>query len=37
MTFSILALGVVGSMMTIGFIAFCGFALYDTFFNKEAC
>lgn len=36
MTFSMLALGLVGSMMVMGFIAFCGYALYDTLFNKGA-
>ncbi|WKW87806.1 hypothetical protein pzkkv7_115 [Klebsiella phage pzk-kv7] len=36
MTFSMLALGLVGSMMVMGFIVFCGYALYDTLFNKEA-
>lgn len=36
MAFSMLALGLVGSMMVMGFIGFCGYALYDTLFNKEA-
>ena len=36
MAFSMLALGLVGSMMVMGFIAFCGYALYGTLFNKEA-
>ncbi|QFR57444.1 hypothetical protein JIPhKp127_0014 [Klebsiella phage JIPh_Kp127] len=36
MAFSMLALGLVGSMMVMGFIVFCGYALYDTLFNKEA-
>ena len=36
MAFSMLALGLVGSMMVLGFIAFCGYTLYDVLFNKEA-
>ena len=35
MAFSMLALGLVGSMMVLGFIGFCGYAVYDTVFNKE--
>lgn len=36
MAFSMLALDLVGSMMVMGFIVFCGYALYDTLSNKEA-
>lgn len=36
MAFSMLALSLVGSMMVLGFIAFCGYALYDVLFNKGA-